>query len=86
MDLKFEEWLHDQQERKDMIGDFARDVHAKAVDPKPARQKTNEHKIWADIVVRSNGLEHHMAAFNTAWQEFLLAKEKAQDLPDKLDA
>lgn len=85
MDLKFEEWLDDQRGRKDMIGNLARDVHLKTIDPKPSRHKRDEHKIWADIVIRLNGLENYTTAFNNAWQEFLLAKETIQDLPDKSD-
>lgn len=84
IDLKFEEWLGAQQWRKDLIGDFAPVVHIKKIDPTPVRFKTNEHKIWADIVVGLDVSEDYAAVFNVAWQEFLLARQMAQGLSDKL--
>ena len=79
MTLRFEQWLVDQQNRQDFIGDFARAPGMQEAPLKASRHKLDEHKNWADIVV---GITQpgHIDAFNEAWQEFLLAKQAAKDV------
>jgi aspartate/tyrosine/aromatic aminotransferase len=81
MMLRFEEWLTDQQERDDLIGELARVPSMQAVQHKPSRRKFDEHKNWADIVT-GMAEKGHIAVFNEAWQEFLLAKQVAKDSLD----
>jgi hypothetical protein len=78
MYLKFEEWLFDQQYRDDLIGDLARVLSMQNIDRKPSRRKSDEHKNWVEIVI---GIAEpgYIAVFNEAWQEFLLAKQSAED-------
>ena len=78
MILKFDQWLIDQQNREDVIGIFARVPAMQDVLQKPSRRKLDEHKNWADVVI-SIALPGHIDAFNAAWQEFLLAKQAAQE-------
>lgn len=78
MVLRFEEWLLGQQKRKDLIGDLARAPAMYEISQKSSRRKADEHKNWADIVIGTSEPEH-IAVFNDAWQEFLLAKEAAGD-------
>lgn len=80
MVLRFEAWLIDQQDREDFIGDLARVPSMQNVVHKTSRRQTDEHKDWADIVtdIKEPG---HIAIFNEAWQEFLLAKQIAADHP-----
>jgi hypothetical protein len=78
MILRFEEWLADQQNREDLIGDLARVPSMLNNDNKPSRRRSDEHKGWADIVIRI-AEPGYIAIFNEAWQEFLLAKQAASD-------
>ena len=78
MVLKFEEWILAQQTRKDLIGDLARALAMRETNQHPSRRKADEHKIWADIIVRSDE-PAHIVIFNEAWQEFLAAKQVADD-------
>jgi hypothetical protein len=78
MILKFEEWLNNQQYRNDLIGDLARLPSLQNADLKSSRRKSDEHKNWADIVISIADPEH-VAVFNEAWQEFLLAKQADTD-------
>lgn len=78
MVLRFEEWLVDQQYREDFIGDLARAPGICDVDHKFSGRKIDEHKSWADIVVRI-AEPGHVSVFNEAWQEFLVAKQAAKD-------
>ena len=79
--LKFEEWLINQQSREDLIGDLARVPSMYDVNHTSSRRKPDEHKNWADIVIRIAQPEY-IAVFNDAWQEFLLAKQAVKDSPD----
>jgi hypothetical protein len=45
------------------------------------RRKPDEHKLWADIVIKS-ARPGHIVIFNTAWQEFLQAKEATEESLD----
>ena len=76
--LRFEEWLFDQQYRDDLIGDLARVLSMQNIDRKPSRHKSDEHKNWVEIVV-GIAEPRYIAVFNEAWQEFLLAKQSAED-------
>jgi hypothetical protein len=49
-----------------------------AINHKSSRRKPDEHKNWADIVIRI-AEPGHIAVFNEAWQEFLLAKQAAKE-------
>ena len=79
--LRFEEWLLDQQYREDLIGDLARVPSMQNIDHKVSKRKFNEHKFWADIVIKF-AEPGFIAVFNEAWQEFLLAKQTAKDSLD----
>jgi hypothetical protein len=76
--LKFEQWLVDQQARKDIVGDLAHILSMQDMEHKSSRRKFDEHKKWADIVISvpEPGL---IAVFNVAWQEFLLEKAAVAD-------
>jgi hypothetical protein len=78
MFLRFEEWLINQQNRDDLIGDLARILNMQNIDRKPSRRKLDEHKNWAEIVI---GISEpgYIAVFNEAWQEFLLAKQSTEE-------
>ncbi len=77
MILKFEEWLVTQQYRKDTIGDLARYSSLQDVTHEVSRRKPDEHRDWANMVIRV-AIPGYITAFNDAWQEFLLAKQAAQ--------
>ena len=81
MILKFEEWLTNQQDRKDGNGDFARVLSKGELLSKSSRHKWDEHKGWADVVSRIPETGH-IPAFNQAWQEFILAKDVEADFLD----
>ena len=74
MILKFAEWLVDQQNRKDHVGDLARVPSMQNIASEFSRRKTDEHKIWANIVIKLPE-PGRITDFNEAWQEFLLAKQ-----------
>ena len=76
MALRFEDWLSTQQGRKDEIGDLARIPAMREIVQKAVRRKADEHRDWANVVI---GIAQpgHVAVFNDAWQEFLLAKQAA---------
>jgi hypothetical protein len=78
MILKFEKWLINQQYRDDLIGDLARVLSMQNIDRKLSRRKSDEHNNWVEIVI---GITEpsYIAVFNEAWQEFLLAKQSAED-------
>lgn len=82
MNLLFAEWLINQQNRADHIGELARIPAMQDISYKFSRRKPDEHRNWADIVI-SIADPDHIAVFNEAWQEFLLAKQAAKDTPDK---
>ena len=82
MILKFEDWLNNQQHRNDLIGELARLPSLQNADLNSSRRKSDEHKNWADIIISIADVEH-IAVFNEAWQEFLLAKGV---LADSLDS
>ncbi len=81
MVLSFEDWLINQQNREDLIGDLARAPSMYDVNHTHSRRKADEHRNWADIVIRI-AQPGYIAVFNEAWQEFLLAKLAAKDTPD----
>lgn len=76
MALKFKDWLVDQQEREDTIGEFARVLTMQDITQKAPGRKLDEHKSWADIVVRIEKLGQ-VSTFNEAWQEFTQARQAA---------
>ena len=81
MVLRFDEWLNDQQNRDDLIGDLARVPGMQNANHKPSSRRFDEHKSWVDIII---GIAEpgQVYAFNEAWQEFLLAKQEATDFQD----
>lgn len=81
MILRFEEWLTEQQNRKDVIGDFARMLELNDIHQQASRRKWDEHRNWADVVIKL-AQPGYIDAFNRAWQEFLLAKKAALDALD----
>lgn len=81
MIIKFGEWLVTQQHRKDLIGDLARIPSLQTINHAIPKRKPDEHKSWADIVIRI-AEPGYITVFNEAWQEFLLARQAAQGFPD----
>jgi hypothetical protein len=81
MALTFDEWLIDQQYREDLIGDLARISSMQEIEHKTSRRKVDEHKNWTEIVIKIAD-PGYISVFNEAWQEFLLAKQAANDSPD----
>jgi hypothetical protein len=81
MMLRFEEWLVEQQSREDLIGDLARYPSMQNIEQNLSKRKSDEHKDWADIVIRI-AEPGPIAVFNEAWQEFLLAKQAAKESLD----
>lgn len=81
MTLRFEEWLTAQMGREDLIGDLARVPSLQNIDHEITRRKPDEHRNWADLIIHIVE-PGHIAVFNDAWQEFLLARQAAQDLLD----
>lgn len=81
MMLRFKDWLIDQQHREDLIGDLARVPSMQDIEQKISRRKTDEHKNWADIVIKI-AEPGYIAVFNEAWQEFLIARLAAKDTPN----
>jgi hypothetical protein len=79
--MKFAEWLNDQQSRQDPIGELARTPGMWSGGDATSRRKPDEHKVWADIVIRS-ARPGHIAVFNTAWQEFLQARKATEGFAD----
>jgi hypothetical protein len=78
MVLTFEDWLINQQSRKDLIGEFARVPGLQNPEIKSSRRKSDEHKSWATIIVNIAAGPGFIEVFNEAWQEFLLAKQAAK--------
>lgn len=78
MILRFEAWLIDQQERADLVGNLARVLSQQEGSYKLPGRKIDEHKNWADVVVRTNQ-PGHIDAFNEAWQEFVLERQAAKE-------
>ena len=81
MTLKFEVWLKDQQAREDEIGELARIPSMHGLKSTLSKRAIDEHHSWADIVTRMADVRH-VPAFNSAWQEFLMAKLAAQGSAD----
>jgi hypothetical protein len=79
--LRFDEWLVDQQLREDFVGDLARVPSMQGIEHKISTRKVDEHKNWTEIVIKI-AEPGYIAIFNEAWQEFLLAKQLANDSPD----
>jgi hypothetical protein len=78
MILTFEDWLINQQYRKDSIGELARVPGLQNPEIKSSRRKSDEHKSWATIIVNIAAGPGFIEVFNEAWQEFQLAKHAAK--------
>ena len=81
MTLRFDVWLKDQQSRQDAIGELARIPSMHGLKSTLSKRAIDEHHSWVDIVVQMDDARH-VAVFNDAWQEFLLAKQAAQGASD----
>jgi hypothetical protein len=81
MTIKFESWLSEQQSRQDPVGELARAPGMQSDESDLPRRKPDEHKLWADIVIKT-ARPSHIAIFNVAWQEFLQAKEATTESLD----
>lgn len=77
MILTFKDWLMNQKNRKDPIGELARVPDLQNPDIKSTRRKSDEHKSWATLIVNI-AIPGIIEVFNEAWQEFLLAKRAAK--------
>lgn len=78
--LKFEDWLIEQQDREDLIGELARVPGVLTINPALLKRKYDEHKIWVDTIIRMEQPKY-IFVFNDAWQEYILAKQAAADAP-----
>lgn len=78
MILRFEAWLIDQRERQDLVGDLARVLNKPEMAHKFPARKNDEHKNWAEVVIRTEQ-PGYIDAFNDAWQEFLLERQTAKE-------
>ncbi|MBE2202350.1 MAG: hypothetical protein IAE79_27310 [Anaerolinea sp.] len=81
INLKFEEWLIDQQYREDLVGDLARVPSMQNLEHKALTRRSDEHKNWTEIVIKIVE-PGYIPVFNEAWQEFLLAKQTAEKSSD----
>lgn len=79
--MTFEEWLIAQESRQDHVGDLARAPGMRNGADTVSKRKLDEHKSWANAVIKT-AKPSHIAVFNEAWQEFLLAKEATKEFPD----
>ena len=75
--INFQNWLNEQQDRDDLIGELARLPQMQNVEHKETRPKKNEHKNWVDVVITIADPSHR-DAFNDAWQEYILYREKVE--------
>ena len=66
---KFKQWLQDQKEREDSVGRLAQALADKEVRFYSRRRRRDEHKKWADIVIR-HGRREFIPVFNEAWTEY----------------
>lgn len=71
MNATFKQWLFKQTERQDPIGKLARAM-AQVEDDSTPQRRSDEHKKWADLVIR-HGQPEHIRAFNNAWREYQTA-------------
>ena len=76
--MTFYDWLIQQKHRHDAAGALATAVGAVEA-PKSSGRQQDEHKRWAEFLSR-HGNRQHILAFNEAWDEFLKARDIAQDL------
>jgi hypothetical protein len=77
--MKFQQWLRNQQDRPDQIGRLAQvlaDVDVKKHSYSRGGH-SDEHRKWARIVTHF-GSQSYVRSFNKAWQEFLQAKNRAE--------
>ena len=76
--MKFEEWLTNQQYRKDDIGYLARVLAVQEIQARSSKRKHDEHRYWVEAVTNIDE-PGHTHAFNDAWQEYLPARQVAED-------
>jgi hypothetical protein len=81
-EMRFKEWLADQQNREDFVGEFARVLDMQDIVHQESRRRVDEHRSWADIVIRM-AQPGYIDAFNQAWQEFLAVKQASGVSTDK---
>lgn len=74
--VTFKSWLAEQQHREDSIGALARIPSMQLVEQAKPYRKSDEHKVWTEIVIQISEAGF-VDAFNEAWQEFQVAKKKA---------
>lgn len=70
----FYQWLQQQTDREDVVGDFACTVHQFSA-PTPPRKKISGHMTWATWLVDKNATADVIDAFNLAWREYQQAIE-----------
>jgi uncharacterized protein YozE (UPF0346 family) len=75
MKLTFQQWLFNQKKRQDRIGKLARAMEQVDFSYMRPKRKSDEHKMWADIITR-HGEPEHVLAFNRAWNEYQLVKQE----------
>ena len=73
---QFKLWLQAQTDREDRVGRFAQALADKEVRFYSRQRRRDEHKKWADIVIR-HGRREFIPVFNEAWAEFEETKEPA---------
>ncbi|MFZ0546139.1 MAG: hypothetical protein WAM60_11905 [Candidatus Promineifilaceae bacterium] len=76
--MNFEDWLINQQRREDNIGFLARALMGQDAQTNSTKRKPDEHKYWVNIVTKIEG-PGYVYYFNFAWQEYLRAKQAAEN-------
>lgn len=66
--MMFAEWLQNQTERQDPIGDLASDAQHDER-PKPTE---NSLKAWRSFLLNANACQEALAALHEAWKEYKL--------------
>lgn len=69
MQKTFYQWLTNQTDREDVVGDFAATMQ-QFEEPQATRKKANAHMKWATWLVDKNATSDVIRAFNLAWQEY----------------
>ncbi len=77
MESTFQNWLFSQLDRQDEIGLLARAMAKADFSFSNTNRRWDEHKAWASIVTRQ-GKPEHIPAFNLAWHEYKIMKQKME--------
>jgi len=65
----FYQWLQNQVEREDIVGDFAFTMR-QFEEPQSTRKKISGHMLWATWLIDKKATADVIDAFNVAWEEY----------------